>query len=248
MAGHSKWANIRHRKGVQDARRGKVFSRLAKQIMTAVRAGGKDPDSNLDLRYCLDSARAANMPKDNIERAILKGAGELPGQQVEAVRFEGYGPGGAAVIVDCLTDNKVRTVADVRHAMAKHGGNMGTDGCVAFQFKHCGQIILEPGADEDKVMEVALEAGAEDVRPSGDQFEVITAPSDLAAVRAALETAGITMETAEVTQLPSIAVDMNEDTARQVLRLVDALEDLDDVQTVYGNFDMSDEVLEAVAG
>lgn len=235
MAGHSKWANIQHRKGRQDAKRGKIFSRMAKEITVAAKMGGGDVGFNPRLRMAVDKAKAENMPNDNIDRAIKKGTGELEGVNYEEIRYEGYGPGGAPVIVDCLTDNKVRTVADVRHAFSKCGGNMGTDGCVVFQFKHCGQIILEPGADEDQVMEIALEAGAEDVIANDDgSIEVLTAPTnDLATVKEALEAAGIRPAMAEITMKALNETEVGGDDAVKYQKMLDMLDDLDDVQDVY---------------
>jgi len=235
MAGHSKWANIQHRKGRQDEKRGRIFTRYAKEITVAAKMGGGDPNFNPRLRLAIDKAKGENMPNDNIDRAVKKGTGELEGVSYEEIRYEGYGPGGAAVIVDCLTDNKVRTVADVRHAMNKHGGNMGTDGSVVFQFKHCGQIILEPGADEDKVMEVALEAGAEDVVTNDDgSIEVVTAPTgDLTTVKEALEAAGFKPVIAEITMKALNETEVEGDTAVKFQKMLDMLDDLDDVQEVY---------------
>lgn len=235
MAGHSKWANIQHRKGRQDAKRGKIFSRLAKEITVAAKLGGGDPAFNPRLRLAVEKAKAENMPSDNIERAIKKGTGELEGVNYEAVRYEGYGPGGVPVIVDCLTDNKTRTVADVRHAFSKCGGNIGTDGCVVFQFKHCGQIVLEPGANEDRVMEIALEAGAEDVILQDDgSIEVLTAPTnDLSTVKEALEAAGFKPVIAEITMKPLNETEVTGEDAVKFQKLLELLDDLDDVQEVY---------------
>ncbi len=235
MAGHSKWANIQHRKGRQDAKRGKVFSRISKEITVAARMGGGDISFNPRLRMAVEKGKAENMPNDNIDRAIKKGTGELEGVNYEEVRYEGYGPGGAPVIVDCLTDNKVRTVADVRHAFSKCGGNLGTDGCVAFQFKQCGQIVLEPGADEDRVMEVALEAGAEDVIANEDgSIEVLTAPTaDLATVKDALEAAGFKPVIAEITMKALLETEVGGDDAARFQKMLDMIDDLDDVQEVY---------------
>lgn len=235
MAGHSKWANIQHRKGRQDAKRGKVFSRISKEITVAARMGGGDISFNPRLRMAVEKGKAENMPNDNIDRAIKKGTGELEGVNYEEVRYEGYGPGGAPVIVDCLTDNKVRTVADVRHAFSKCGGNLGTDGCVAFQFKHCGQIILEPGTDEDQIMEVALEAGAEDVQTNDDgSIEVLTAPTaDLATVKDALEAAGFKPVIAEITMKALLETEVGGDDATRFQKMLDMIDDLDDVQEVY---------------
>ncbi|HLU76809.1 MAG TPA: YebC/PmpR family DNA-binding transcriptional regulator [Burkholderiales bacterium] len=234
MAGHSKWANIKHKKAAADAKKGKVFTRLIKEITVAARMGGGDPNMNPRLRLAMDKAQEANMPKENVERAIKRGTGELEGVSYEEIRYEGYGIGGAAVMVDCLTDNRTRTVADVRHAFTKHGGNLGTDGSVAFMFKHCGLLVLAPGADEDKVMEVALEAGAEDIVTNDDgSIEVITAPADFEAVKAALEAADLKPEYAEVTQRAENETELTGDDAEKMQRLLDALEAIDDVQNVY---------------
>jgi YebC/PmpR family DNA-binding regulatory protein len=235
MAGHSKWANIQHRKGRQDEKRGKIFSRLAKEITVAARLGGGDPGFNPRLRGAIDKAKAENMPNDNIDRAVKKGTGELDGVSYEEVRYEGYGPGGAPVIVDCLTDNKTRTVADVRHAFSKNGGNLGTDGSVAFLFKHCGQIILAPGADENRVMEVALEAGAEDVVGNDDgSVEVLTAPyNDVTTVKEALIQAGLAVAFAETVMKPLNETEVAGDDAVKFQKMLDMLDNLDDVQEVY---------------
>ncbi|MEN6584498.1 MAG: YebC/PmpR family DNA-binding transcriptional regulator [Sulfuricella sp.] len=234
MAGHSKWANIQHRKGRQDEKRGKVFSRLSKEITVAAKMGGGDFNFNPRLRLAIDKAKEVNMPADNIDRAVKKGTGELEGVNYEEIRYEGYGIGGAAVIVDCLTDNRTRTVADVRHAFSKFGGNLGTDGSVAFMFKHCGQIIYAPGTSEDKVMEAALEAGAEDVLSNDDgSVEVITSPGDFMAVKDALEKAGLKAEVAEVTMKPDNETVFAGDEAAKMQKLLDALENLDDVQEIY---------------
>lgn len=235
MAGHSKWANIQHRKGRQDEKRGKIFSRLAKEITVAARLGGGDPGFNPRLRGAIDKAKAENMPNDNIDRAVKKGTGELDGVSYEEVRYEGYGPGGAPVIVDCLTDNKTRTVADVRHAFSKNGGNLGTDGSVAFLFKHCGQIILAPGADENRVMEVALEAGAEDVVGNDDgSVEVLTAPyNDVTTVKEALVQAGLAVAFAETVMKPLNETEVAGDDAVKFQKMLDMLDNLDDVQEVY---------------
>ncbi|MCU0842511.1 MAG: YebC/PmpR family DNA-binding transcriptional regulator [Thiobacillaceae bacterium] len=235
MAGHSKWANIQHRKGRQDEKRGRIFSRYAKEITVAAKMGGGDPSFNPRLRLAIDKAKAENMPNDNIDRAVKKGTGELEGVNYEEVRYEGYGPGGAPVIVDCLTDNRTRTVADVRHAFSKNGGNLGTDGSVAFQFKHCGQIVLEPGANEDRVMEVALEAGAEDVIGNEDgSIEVITAPyNDLTTVKEALEKAGLRVAFAETVMKALNETEVAGDDAVKFQKMLDMLDTLDDVQEVY---------------
>jgi YebC/PmpR family DNA-binding regulatory protein len=237
MAGHSKWANIKHRKERQDAKRGKIFTRLIKEITVAARlGGGGDPTMNARLRLAIDKAQQNNLPKDTIERAIKRGAGGLEGVNYEEIRYEGYGIGGAAVMVDCMTDNKTRTVADVRHAFTKFGGNLGTGGSVAFLFRHCGQMVFPPGTDEDKIMEAALEAGAEDVVTNDDgSIEVITAPNDFPAVRDALEKAGFKAELAEVTMQPTTESTLSGDDAAKMQKLLDAIEGIDDVQEVYTN-------------
>ena len=234
MAGHSKWANIQHRKGRQDAKRGKIFTRLIKEITVASRMGGGDPNANPRLRLAVDKATDHNVPKDNIERAIKRGTGGLDGLDYEEIRYEGYGINGAAVLVDCLTDNRTRTVADVRHAFTKHGGNLGSAGAVSFLFKHCGQLLFAPGTDEDKLMEAALEAGAEDVIAADDgSLEVITAPYAFAQVKANLEKFGFKAELAEVTMKPTAETEMSAADAAKMQKLLDALESLDDVQDVY---------------
>jgi YebC/PmpR family DNA-binding regulatory protein len=234
MAGHSKWANIQHRKGRQDAKRGKIFTRLIKEITVAARMGGGDLATNPRLRMAVDKAKSESMPKDNIENAIKRGSGTLEGVNYEEVRYEGYGISGAAIMVDCLTDNKQRTVADVRHALSKHGGNLGTDGSVAFIFKHCGVIVFEPGASEDQVMEIALEAGAEDIVSDEDgSIEVITQPNDFQTVKDALEAAGLKPALAEVTMKASTETIFTGEDAIKMQKLLDALDDLDDVQEVY---------------
>ena len=234
MAGHSKWANIKHKKAAQDAKRGKIFTRLIKEITVAARLGGGDPASNPRLRLAVDKAYEQNMPKDNVERAIKRGSGDLEGVNYEEIRYEGYGIAGAAVLVDCMTDNRVRTVADVRHAFTKYNGSLGTDGSVAFLFKHCGQLLFPPGADENKLMEAALEAGAEDIISSDDKsIEVITAPYEFAEIRIALERAGFKAELAEVTMKPANDIILTGDDAVKMQKLLDALESIDDVQEVY---------------
>ncbi|HYR05443.1 MAG TPA: YebC/PmpR family DNA-binding transcriptional regulator [Gallionella sp.] len=234
MAGHSKWANIQHRKGKQDAKRGKIFTRLIKEITVAARMGGGDPGANPRLRLAIEKARENNMPKDTVENAIKRGSGQLEGVNYEELRYEGYGINGAAVMVDCMTDNKTRTVAEVRHAFAKNGGNMGTDGSVSFLFKHCGQMIFAPGTDENGLMEVALDAGAEDISTNDDgSIEVVAAPNDFVNVKQALEAAGYKPEFAEVTMKPSNEVIFSGDDAVKMQKLLDALENLDDVQEVY---------------
>jgi YebC/PmpR family DNA-binding regulatory protein len=239
MAGHSKWANIQHRKGRQDEKRGKVWTRIIREIMVAARQGGGDLGMNPRLRLAVEKAKAANMPADTIKKNIDKATGNLEGVNYEEIRYEGYGIGGAAVIVDCMTDNRVRTVAEVRHAFSKYGGNLGTDGSVAFQFKHCGQFVFAPGTSEDKVMEVALEAGAEDVLTDDDgAVEVLCAQPDFEAVQSALEAAGLKPELAEVTMRPENPVELAGDDAARMQKLLDVLEDLDDVQEVYHNAEM----------
>ena len=234
MAGHSKWANIKHKKAAQDAKRGKIFTRLIKEITVAARLGGGDLASNPRLRLAVDKAYEQNMPKDNVERAIKRGSGDLEGVNYEEIRYEGYGIAGAAVLVDCMTDNRVRTVADVRHAFTKYNGSLGTDGSVAFLFKHCGQLLFPPGTDENKLMEAALEAGAEDIISSDDDsIEVITAPYEFAEIRAALERAGFKAELAEVTMKPANDIVLTGDDAVKMQKLLDALESIDDVQEVY---------------
>jgi YebC/PmpR family DNA-binding regulatory protein len=234
MAGHSKWANIKHRKERQDSKRGKIFTRLIKEITVAARLGGGDAEMNPRLRLAIDKAQDQNLPKDTIERATKRGSGGLEGANYEELRYEGYGIAGAAVMVDCMTDNKTRTVADVRHAFTKHGGNLGTDGSVAFLFRHCGLMVFAPGTNEDKLMEAAIDAGAEDVTTNDDgSIEVITGPHDLTAVRAAIEKAGFKPEVAEVTMKPTLDNALSGDDAARMQRLLDALESIDDVQEVY---------------
>ena len=241
MAGHSKWANIQHRKGRQDEKRQRIWTRVVREIMVAARTGGGDPSANPRLRLAIEKAKAANMPADTVKRNIDKATGNLEGVTYEEIRYEGYGIGGAAIIVDTMTDNRVRTVAEVRHAFSKHGGNMGTEGSVAFQFKHCGQLIFAPGTSEDKVMEVALEAGAEDVITDEEgAIEVLTAPADFEVVKNALEAAGFTAEMAEVTMRAENTIDMVGDEAAKMQKLLDILEDLDDVQNVFHNATISE--------
>ena len=239
MAGHSKWANIQHRKGRQDEKRGRIWTRIIREIMVAARTGGGDLDANPRLRLAVEKAKAANMPADNIKRNIDKATGNLEGVNYEEIRYEGYGICGAAIIVDTMTDNRVRTVADVRHAFSKYGGNMGTEGSVAFQFKHCGQIIFFFFSSEDRVMELALEAGAEDVVTDEEgAIEVLTSPADFEAVRNALEAAGLKPEVAEVTMRPENTIALEGDDATRMQKLLDMIEDLDDVQDVYHNADL----------
>ncbi|MDN3919872.1 YebC/PmpR family DNA-binding transcriptional regulator [Roseateles violae] len=236
MAGHSKWANIQHRKGRQDEKRGKIWTRIIREITVAARQGGADMSANPRLRLAVDKAKAANMPADRIKYNVDKASGNLEGVSYEEIRYEGYGIGGAAIIVDTMTDNRVRTVAEVRHAFSKYGGNMGTEGAVAFQFKHCGQLLFAPGASEDKIMEVALEAGAEDVISDDDgAIEVLTAPADFEKVRDALEAAGLKAEMAEVTMRPENEIELAGEEGAKMQKLLDVIEDLDDVQAVYHN-------------
>ena len=236
MAGHSKWANIKHKKAITDAKRGKAFTRAIKEITVASRMGGSDPAMNPRLRLAMDKAREVNLPKDTVMNAVKRGAGELEGAAYEEIRYEGYGVAGAAVIVDCMTDNRTRTVADVRHAFAKNGGNLGTDGSVAFLFKHCGQFVFAPGLSEDKVMEAALDAGAEAVVANEDgSIEVICSPAEFVKVREGLEKAGLKAEVAEIIMKPSIEASLTGDDAAKMQKLLDALEALDDVQDVYSS-------------
>ncbi len=236
MAGHSKWANIQHRKGRQDAKRGKLWTKIIREITVAARAGGADPDANPRLRMAWDKAMAANMPKDNIQRAISRGAGAADGDNYDEIRYEGYGISGAAVIVDCMTDNRTRTVSDVRHAFTKHGGNLGQDGCVSFMFNHLGQFLFAPGTSEEAVMEAALEAGADDViKDEEGVIEVLCSPADFAAVQKALQDKGLTAEMADIIMKPESEVALEGDDALKMQKLLDALEGLDDVQEVYTN-------------
>jgi YebC/PmpR family DNA-binding regulatory protein len=241
VAGHSKWANIQHRKGRQDEKRGKIWTRVIREITVAARQGGGDPAMNPRLRLAIEKAKAANMPADRIKYNVDKASGALEGLVLEEIRYEGYGIGGAAVIVDTMTDNRVRTVAEVRHAFSKYGGNLGTDGSVAFQFKHCGQLIFAPGTSEDRVMEVALEAGADDVISDGDgAIEVLTSPIDFEAVKHALEAAGLKPEVAEVTMRAENTIPLAGEDAARMQKLLDVLEDLDDVQEVFHNAEISE--------
>jgi YebC/PmpR family DNA-binding regulatory protein len=234
MAGHSRWANIKHRKERSDAKRGKIFTRLIKEISVAARLGGGDPAGNPRLRLAIDKAREQNLPNDNIQRAVNRGSGGLDGAAYEEIRYEGYGPGGAAVMLDCLTDNRTRTVAEVRHAFTKNGGNLGSDGSVSYLFKHVGQFVFPPGTSEDRVMEAALDAGAEDVIKNDDgSVELVCAPSDFHSVKSALEKSGLKAELAEVTMKPVSESELAGDEAARMRRLLDALENLDDVQDVY---------------
>jgi len=234
MAGHSKWANIQHRKNRQDAKRGSLWTKIIREVTVAARDGGPDPGMNPRLRLALDKARLGNVPKDKLNNAIQRGAGRLEGANYEEIRYEGYGIGGAALMIDCMTDNRTRTVAEVRHALSKFGGNLGTDGSVAFNFRHCGQFVFAPGTSEDKVMEAALDAGAEDVVTNDDgTLEVITAPGDFESVRVALDKNGLKPELAEVTMKPLAETVLTGDDAQKMQKMIDALDDLDDVQQVY---------------
>ena len=242
MAGHSKWANIQHRKGRQDEKRGKIWTRVIREIMVAARQGGGDVSANPRLRLAIDKAKAANMPADTIKRNVDKATGNLEGVTYEEIRYEGYGIGGAAVIVDCMTDNRVRTVAEVRHAFSKYGGNLGTEGSVAFQFKHVGQMLFAPGTSEDKLMEAALEAGAEDVITGEDgSIEVLTAPGDFETVKEALAAAGLVPEVAEVTMRAENTIELAGDDAQRMQKLLDVLEDLDDTQAVFHNAEIEEQ-------
>ena len=247
MSGHSKWSSIKHKKGAADAKRGKIFSKLIKEVTVAARLGGSDPDGNPRLRTAIAAAKAENMPKENIERAIKKGTGELEGASYEEANYEGYGPGGVAVLVDCLTDNRNRTVADVKHLFERNGGNLGEPGCVAWIFEKKGLIVIENDkVDEEQLLDLALEAGAEDVREEETEFEIISDPSDFESVKAAIDGAGLSYSLAEITMIPKNTVKLEGKKAQQMLNLMQALEDNDDVSHVYANFDISDEVLEAL--
>ncbi len=248
MAGHSKWANIKHRKGAQDAKRGKIFTKLIKEITISARIGGGDLEANARLRLAVDKAKQGNMPKDNIDRAIKKGTGDLDGVIYEEGIFEGYGPGGVAVIVEFMTDNRTRTVADVRHAFNKYGGSLGVSGSVAFMFDRKGQVIFGNENDFDSIFEAALEAGAEDVKEEDDIIEVVTDPSDFEAVRNALEEQGLKHQSAEVTMIPQNMTPIEGKQAESLMKMIDALEDNDDVQNVHANFDLSDEEMERIMG
>jgi YebC/PmpR family DNA-binding regulatory protein len=241
MAGHSKWANIQHRKGRQDEKRGKAWTRVIREIMVAARLGGGDASANPRLRLAIEKAKAVNLPVETVKRNIDKATGNLEGVNFEEIRYEGYGIGGAAIIVDCMTDNRVRTVAEVRHAFSKYGGNMGTEGSVSFQFKHCGQLVYAPGTSEDKVMDVALEAGAEDVIAGDDgSIEVLTPPTEFEAVKNALEAAGLKAEMAEVTMRAENSIELSGADAERMQKLLDVIEELDDVQSVYHNAEIGD--------
>jgi YebC/PmpR family DNA-binding regulatory protein len=248
MSGHSKWSTIKHQKGAKDAKRGKLFAKLIRAIEIAARTGGANPDGNPTLADAIQKAKDNSVPNDTIDRAVKRGAGELEGQQLDLVTYEGYAPGGVAVLVEALTDNRNRTAADIRHVFTRGGGSIADAGSVAYLFNRRGQLVVPgDGADEDRVMEVALEAGAEDVEPGEGGFTVTTAPGDLRAVRAAFDQAGIAYDSAEVTMVPSMSVPLERDAAVRVLRLLDALEDLDDVQDVFANFDIPDEIMAEVS-
>lgn len=246
MAGHSKWAQIKHKKAHADAKKGRLFTKIVKEISVAARLGGGDPEGNPRLRLAIEKAKEVNMPSDNIKRAIMKGTGELPGVSYEEYTYEGYGPGGVAVLIDVLTDNKNRTVSELRYLMSKHGGSLGEAGCVAWIFDKKGYILVEKGkVDEDTLMSIALDAGAEDMKndPKEDNYEVITRPEDLNNIKAAIESAGIPVSLAEITMLPKSYVTLDEKNSEQMLRLIEVLEDHDDVQNVYANFDVPEEIM-----
>jgi YebC/PmpR family DNA-binding regulatory protein len=248
MAGHSKWAQIKHKKAAVDAKKGKIFSKLSKEITVAAKLGGGDPEKNPRLRTAIEKAREANMPSENIKRAIMKGTGELPGTTYEEMIYEGYGPGGVALMIEVLTDNKNRTVSEIRHIMSKHGGSMGEAGCVSWMFEKKGYILVDKTKiSEDELMAIALDGGAEDMKndPQEDNYEIITAPEDLNKVKSAIESRGIEITLAEITMLPKSYVQLDEKDAEQMLRLYEALEDHDDVQNVYANFNIPDEILTA---
>ena len=247
MAGHNKWSSIKHKKGAADKKRAKIFTKLIKEITVAARMGGGDPDANPRLRHAISSAKAQNMPKDNVERAIKKGTGDMDGVNYEEIVYEGYGPGGVAVMVECLTDNKNRTIADVRHIFSKAGGNVGTDGCVAWMFDKKGLItVSKEDADEDTLMEVALEAGAEDIKDADDAFDVITEPEDFDAVKDAIDAAEIPCQMAEISMIPQNTTEVSGKEAEQMVRFMDALEDCDDVQKFHSNADIPDEAFDAI--
>jgi len=247
MSGHSKWSTIKHKKKATDAKRGKIFSKLIKEVTIAARTGGGDPASNPRLRTAIQAAKSENMPKDNIERAVKKGTGELEGVNYEENVYEGYGPGGAAILIESLTDNKKRAVADIRHILSKSGGNLGANGCVSYMFDQKGYLVVEKASvDEDAVMEVALEAGAEDMREDGDNFEIITDPKDFESVKAAIDAASIPYIGAEITMLPQTPTHLLGKEAEQMVRLMEALEDCDDVQKVYTNADIPDEIINSI--
>lgn len=247
MSGHSKWSTIKHKKGAADAKRGKIFTKLIKEITVAARMGGGDPESNPRLRRAVNDAKSQNMPKDNLERAIKKGTGELEGVEYEEIVYEGYGPGGVAVLVECLTDNRNRTIADVRYIFSKAGGNIGTDGCVSWMFDKKGLISVDKEkSDEDTLMEIALEAGAEDVKDEGDCFEVITDPADFETVKEAIDNASIEYEVAEITMIPQTQTRVEGKDAEQMIKFMNAMDDCDDIQKFYSNADIPDEVMDAM--
>jgi YebC/PmpR family DNA-binding regulatory protein len=246
MSGHSKWASIKHKKGAADAKRGKIFTKVIREITVAAKIGGGDPNGNARLRAAIQAAKAENMPKDNIERAIKKGTGELEGTSYEEVNYEAYGPGGVAVLIDCLTDNKNRTVADLKHAFDRHGGSLGSPGCVSWIFVKKGLMVFDKSAaEEEKILEVALDGGAEDVRQTGSQFEVVMEPSDFEKVKKAFDGAGLPYSLAEITKIPQNTVRLEGKKAEQMLNLMEALDDIDDISHVYANFDIPDEYIEA---
>lgn len=248
MSGHSKWSTIKHKKGAADAKRGKIFSKLIKEITVAARMGGADPEANSRLRHALINARTQNMPKDTYERAVKKGAGDLDGVNYEEIVYEGYGPGGVAVLVECMTDNRNRTIAEVRHAFGKAGGNVGTSGCVAWMFDKKGLITVnKKDATEETLMDVALEAGAEDIKDEGDTFDIIMSPSDFDTVKEAIDAANIKFEAAEITMIPQTLTELKGAEAEQMIKFMDVLDDLDDVQKFYSNADISDETLDAMS-
>ncbi|MBU1340863.1 MAG: YebC/PmpR family DNA-binding transcriptional regulator [Proteobacteria bacterium] len=247
MSGHSKWSTIKHKKGAADAKRGKIFTKLIKEITVAARMGGGDPETNPRLRHALNSAKTQNMPKDTFERAIKKGTGDLDGVNYEEIVYEGYGPGGVAVLVECLTDNRNRTIAEVRHAFNKAGGNVGTDGCVAWMFDKKGLIsVSKEDSDEETLMEIALEAGAEDIKEESDSFDIIIEPSDFDAVKEAIDAAGIKYEVAEITMIPQNMTKVDGADAEQMIKFMDVLDDCDDVQKFYSNADIPDEIFDAM--
>ena len=251
MSGHSKWSSIKHKKAAVDAKRGKAFSRIAKEITVAAKLGGGDPDGNPRLRLVMDKAKGVNMPGDNIKRAIMKGTGELPGETYDEITYEGYGPAGVAIFIETLTNNKNRTVGEIRHLLTKHGGSLGENGCVSWMFEKSGLILVDKsGSDEDRLLEVALEAGAKDMNsePDEDLYEIITEQADFEAVKKAIEDAGIEISLAEISRIPKNTVALDEKGASQVLRLIDLIEDQEDVQNVYANFDIPGDILDKVAG
>ncbi len=246
MSGHSKWSSIKHKKAATDAKRGKIFTKIIKEITVAARTGGGDLDGNARLRTAIDAAKAANMPKNNIENAIKKGTGELPGVIYEEITYEGYGPGGIAIMIEALTDNKRRTVAEIRHVLDKHGGNLGETGCVGWMFDRRGSIIVsKEGVGEDEIFDKALESGAEDVQDGDDSWEIYTSSTEIETVRGNLEVAGVTIENYELTQIPQNSIKIDGKNAMKMLKLMEAIEDNDDVQNVYANFDIADEIIDA---